>query len=128
MRLHHALWHEHPRACWSIFSGSGTKAIMRALAVAVLLSAGSSALAGDIENGDTVASYRLTVDAHGPRMLEVSGSNLVTLKNGQEFLVDLDALEDPDGNHYVLVGDSYQLDEADPIVHEDTPGMSRFRG
>ncbi len=46
-----------------------------------------------------------------------AGSVVVELDSGEEFVLDLEKLEDPDGNRYYVDAGAYQHDEFDPVTY-----------
>jgi hypothetical protein len=74
--------------------------------------------AGEDADPDTVALQRLVVHADGTEEWSTIGSQFVTLQDGSEYWIDLDELEDPDGNKYAVIGDAYQSEEDGPVTYE----------
>ena len=75
-------------------------------------------LAAEEANPDTLLVQRLVIYPDGTDELEIAGSQYVTLDDGTEHWIDLDELEDPDGNKYMMVGDAYQSEEDGPVIYE----------
>jgi len=67
---------------------------------------------------NTVMLQRLTVYMDGEEVIETEGSLFVTLRDGSSHYIDLEELEDPDGNRYMVVGDAFQDAEDAPVVYE----------
>jgi len=70
------------------------------------------------EDPSVVLLQRLTVYPDGTEEIEIHGSQYAVLDDGSEHWIDLDELEDPDGNKYMVIGDAFQLEEDDPVVYE----------
>lgn len=105
-------------------SESATLAMLVVVLVASLLSPAAAAQEGDLvlaaedAERETIAMHRLTIHPDGMEEIAQEGSQLVTLRDGTVYWIDLDELEDPDGNRYLVVGDAYQETADGPVVYE----------
>ncbi len=73
----------------------------------------------EIDEAEEVLSvYTRTVFPDGTETEELTGSNVVTLRDGSTFAVGVNHLEDPDGGSYYIVGDAYQESEDSPVVYQ----------
>jgi len=72
--------------------------------------------AEDVE--EVISVYTRMVYPDGAETEELTGSNVVTLRDGSTFAVGVNHLEDPDGGSYYIVGDAYQESEDSPVVYQ----------
>jgi hypothetical protein len=70
------------------------------------------------EAEEVLSVYTRTVYPDGTETEELTGSNVVTLRDGSTFAVGVNHLEDPDGGSYYIVGDAYQESEDSPVVYQ----------
>ncbi len=60
----------------------------------------------------------VAIDADGDVVSAMTaGSLVIELDSGEEFVLDLEDLADPDGNQYFIDGGASQLDELDPVTY-----------
>ncbi len=100
--------------------------------VLVALASSSASRAADTGGADTAASattaaatggevlfyQQRRVAPDGAESWSVTGSNVVTLRDGSSFTVGFDSLVDPDGGHYEIVADSWQDSVDSDLVSE----------